>query len=123
MPSYEGINCNVVDCQSLVVEDTKRVQRQNFTVVAAALILARIADAESTFASLEHGAQEGNPVMQGVIEKGRPATYAVYGVVTTYQLWRARRDQRRHDRHWYLSPLVSTFMHGTAAGFNLRFVW
>ena len=85
------------------------------------LTLATVADVESTFHGLDRCAtcREGNPIMRPFVERGRGATYAFTFGLNALTMELARRARNRHERHWYVGPMISTGVHAGGAAWNV----
>ena len=96
---------------------------KKFWALTAGFVLASAYDIETAFHDkqvLGPYCEEANPVMRPLINSGRPATYALTGVVDGLAMYFAYRLKSRHSKWWWLVPTTQIGAHSIAGSHNIR---
>lgn len=112
-------------CFAVMISAQEKTIDKKFLVVNGFLVGSTIFDTETTFAALDNcpTCKESNPIMRPFIKSGRPATYAVQGVIDVGIIYWSYKLKKEHRKIWWVLPVVMGASHVVAGGFNLRFVF
>jgi len=96
----------------------KKVVDTNFIFVNGFMASGIILDVESTYTCTSTGkCIEANPFMRPLVDKGRPAMYAVQGAVAGLVMYSSYDLKKRGSKIWWLPPVIVGALH-TAVGIN-----
>lgn len=105
--------------------EDKKVIDEKFIATSAYLVGSTIFDVETTFAAINNGAIEANPIMKPFIKNGRLATYGVQlglDAAIIYASYKMK-ESSKFGRVWWVAPMFIGTSHTVCGGLNLRLIW
>ncbi len=115
-----GIECTAAIALPKPATERKTTDASFYGLVAIQTV-ATVADMETTFRAIRHGAKEGNPIQRPFVERGRGPAYAFNFGMNALLDWMAYKQKKAGQSNWYFLPATTIGSHTIGAGLNLRF--